>query len=181
MGLGSCTISSKFIEVKMSKSQKISKSHWSEIKSWRYKMPDPCQIDLTDELIPKIPLSGLYHFFEQDVRILEGCTLTLTLLCLQFQTVKLISIAWGLQLLYNTHNRALAVAAVMVVVEFERLCYFLWFPNLFNNLCLSWNIEWTVLFHHTACHRQQVTATLWNKQVKPGFTNFQPQPKFSCA
>ena len=60
----------------MTKSQKISKSHWSEIKSWRYKMPDPCQIDLTDELIPKIPLSGLYHFFEQDVRILEGCSWT---------------------------------------------------------------------------------------------------------
>ena len=36
-------------------------------------MPDPCQIDLTDELIPKIPLSAMYHFFMQDVRILEGC------------------------------------------------------------------------------------------------------------
>ena len=71
MGLGSCTVSSKFIVVKMAKSQEISKSHWSKIKSWRYKIQDPCQIDPTDELIPKTPLSGLYHFFEQDVQIFQ--------------------------------------------------------------------------------------------------------------
>ena len=43
-------------------------------------MPDPCQNDLTDELIPKIPLSGLYHFLGQDVSKFHGCGVSADLL-----------------------------------------------------------------------------------------------------